>query len=85
MIMRECRGKDVYYLVDYDFKDHKEGRIPARIEILKLFQAKSLREITSTTSVIPCPDLSLAIEVKKILDKHGAIANVREARSISIA
>jgi len=83
-IPKDVQSREVYYLVDWDFREHKEGRHGAREEILDLLGVGSMREITSTTSVMPLESLELAMKVCEILRRHGAIARVRECRTIRL-
>jgi hypothetical protein len=73
----------VYYLVDYDFREHKENRFDARREMLKTLKIKTLSERTSTTSVIPVETIEEALKLCKILLKYGAAVNLRECRAVT--
>jgi hypothetical protein len=83
-IPQEIQRGEVYYLVDWDFREHKEKRSKARKELLKALGVRTIRERTSTTSVIPIETLEKARQLYEILTKYGAIVNVRECRTINI-
>lgn len=80
-IAEEIQKQEAYYLVDYDFHEHKENRVACRQELLRVLGVKTLGERTSTTSVIPVETLEEALQLRAILAKHGAIVNVRECRT----
>jgi hypothetical protein len=82
-IPENVQKKPVYYLVDWDFREHKENRVACRKELLKVLGVKSLRGRESTTSVIPVETLKEALELYDIIVNYGAIVNLRECKPIN--
>jgi hypothetical protein len=81
-----------YYLVDWDLHISGSGHEIApessrrnqrfHRELLKLLNVKKLKEYTSSASVLPVETYEEAVNVAKLVAKHGGEANVREAKTI---
>ncbi len=72
-----------YFLVEYDFKNAKDPKRITFYNKLRALLQGDIREFSSTKSVIEINSRELALKIRELAIEHGAIAFVREARTIA--